>query len=340
MTGADALVREAAFRRFTAAVLRVERHGRAIFERAYGALDDEGGPATEVTTRFDLASLTKVVVGSAALDLAAKGRLALDAPLGEILREWSGDRAKARITPRMLLAHTSGMHSGADYRTLFGENVARFALARPLFAEPGAGVLYSDLGFIALGVALERVERLSLEEIVARFGAGLDLEATGFRPRANERIPATESDAWRGRVRASVHDEKAHLMGGTAGHAGLFGTARDVGRVAEATLAPLCGRGERGLAAAQAHEAVREWGPDPILRRGLGWALKTTEQNSCGTLLAHESFGHTGFTGTSVWADPTRDICVVLLTNGVYYGRSDLRDLRAAVCDAVAREVD
>jgi CubicO group peptidase (beta-lactamase class C family) len=336
---ADALLREASFRRFTAAVLRVERGGRAVFERAYGALDAEGAPATEVTTRFDLASLTKVAVASAALDLVARGRLELDAPLGAILTEWSEDRRKARITLRMLLAHTSGMQSGADYRTLFGENVARFALARPLLAEPGAGVLYSDLGFIALGVVLERSERLALEAIAARFAAALGLEGTGFRPRANEPIPATEADRWRGRVRAAVHDEKAHLMNGTAGHAGLFGTARDVARVAEATLAPLCGRGERGLPGALARAAVREWGSDAVLRRGLGWALKTTEQNSCGTLLSRESFGHTGFTGTSVWADPTRDLSIVLLTNGVYYGRSDLRDVRAAVCDAVAKEV-
>jgi CubicO group peptidase (beta-lactamase class C family) len=340
MIEADALLREATYHRFTAAVLRVESRGRAVFERAYGALDAERtSAATEVTTRFDLASLTKIVVASAALDLVARGRLALDAPLVALLPEWSEDRQKARITARMLLAHTSGMHSGADYRTLFGENVARFALARPLFAQPGAAVLYSDLGFIALGVVLERAERAGLAEVAARFGARLGLEATGFRPRAREPIPATEADAWRGRVRAAVHDEKAHLMLGCAGHAGLFGTARDVARVADASLAPLCGRGERGLPAPLAREAVREWGSDPVLRRGLGWALKTTGQNSCGTLLARESFGHTGFTGTSVWADPTRDLSIVLLTNAVYYGRSDLRDLRAAVCDAVAKEI-
>jgi CubicO group peptidase (beta-lactamase class C family) len=338
LTHADAIVRDACRRRFTAAVLRVECNGRAVFERAYGSLDGESALATEVTTRFDLASLTKVIVASAALDLVAKRRLALDVPLAEILPEWRDARQKARITLRMLLAHTSGMDSGADYRTLFGENVARFVLARPLLAEPGERVIYSDLGFIALGVVLERVERLSLEEIVARFGAELDLEATGFRPRPGEPIPATERDAWRGRVRASVHDEKAHLMWGSAGHAGLFGTARDVARVAEATLAPLRGRGERGLGASLARLSVEEWGSDPVLRRGLGWALKTTDQNSCGVAFSRDSFGHTGFTGTSVWADPVRDLCVVLLTNAVYYGRGDLRDVRAAVCDAVARE--
>ncbi len=339
MTAADALLRAACFRRFTAAVLRVELHGRAIFERAYGALEEGAAPPAEVTTRFDLASLTKVIVASAALDLVARGRLALDAPLGDLLDEWRGDRQKARITPRMLLAHTSGMNSGADYRTLFRENVARFALARPLVSEPGERVLYSDLGFIALGIALERAVGLGLETIVAGFAAALGLEATGFRPRPDAAIPPTECDAWRGRVRAAVHDEKAYLMGGVSGHAGLFGTAFDVARVADATLAPLCGRGERGLPAAPAREAVREWGADPVLRRGLGWALRTTDENSCGIVLSRESFGHTGFTGTSVWADPRRDLTVVLLTNAVYYGRNDLRDVRAAVCDAVAGEV-
>ena len=129
------------------------------------------------------------------------------------------------------------MNSGADYRTILDENVERFALRSELLARPGERVIYSDLGFIVLGVAIERATGASLNALVRRtFGGSL-----GFRPRFAERaaIPATEEDAWRGRVAGFVHDEKAYLMGGVAGHAGLFGTAADVAAMTESYLAPL-----------------------------------------------------------------------------------------------------
>jgi CubicO group peptidase (beta-lactamase class C family) len=114
----------------------------------------------------------------------------------------------------------------------------------------------------------------------------------------------------------------------------LFGTARDVGRLAEVFLAATNGRCSSALGGVRAREAVRLQADDPVLRRGLGWALKTSNSNSCGARMSERAFGHTGFVGTSVWADPERDLSVILLTNAVYYGRKDLRDLRAAVCDA------
>ncbi len=173
---------------------------------------------------------------------------------------------------------------------------------------------------------------------MARTLRRLGAHATAFRPPGRERasIPATETDAWRGSVQGEVHDEKASLAGGVAGHAGLFGDARDVALLAEWYLGALNGRAtplDRGLA----REAVREQARDPVLRRGLGWALKTSDDNSCGALMARASFGHTGFTGTSVWADPERDCSVVLLTNAVHHGRVDLRPIRAAVADAAVR---
>jgi len=128
-------------------------------------------------------------------------------------------------------------------------------------------------------------------------------------------------------------------MNGSAGHAGLFGSAGDVARLAEAFLAPAAARGS-SLSPALARAAVTEWGADPVLRRGLGWALKTSDANSCGAAMSFATFGHTGFTGTCVWADPERDLSIVFLTNAVYFGRNDLREVRAAVCDAVVEEVD
>jgi CubicO group peptidase (beta-lactamase class C family) len=340
MIAAERLVRASLGARYTAAVLRVESRGTLVFERAFGTLDDEpGARATEVTTAFDLASLTKVFVATAALRAVAAGALSLDGSLTGLVPEWRGT-AHEPITLRDVLAHRSGMASGADYRTLFGDDVARFARMRPLVAPPHERVIYSDLGFITLGVVLARAYGTSLSSVVARTLATLGCDGTAYRARNDEPsvVPATECDAWRGRVRGAVHDEKAYLMGGVAGHAGLFGTAIDVARLAEAYLAPLHGRPSQALPEALAREAIAEHGADPVLRRGLGWALKTSDENSCGAHLSRESFGHTGFTGTVVWADPTRDLSIVFLTNGVYFGRSDLRDVRAAVCDAVARE--
>jgi len=331
-SGLDDLLDAASARRFTAAVVRVERRGLAVFERAYGSLDDmPAALPTLVTTRFDLASLTKIVVGHAVLEAVKRGVLALDVPVAAWILPWRGT-AHESITPRMLLAHTAGLQSGADYRTLLGQRVETYALERALVARPGERVVYSDLGFIALGALLARAHASSLHSVVARALGDAGATQTGYRPRNDDPhvIPATENDPWRGRVRGAVHDEKAYLMGGVAGHAGLFGTAADVARIADIYLAAATGRAPGSLAS----EAIREQGADPVLRRGLGWALKTSDTNSCGTVASRETFGHTGFTGTCVWADPARDVCVVLLTNAVYYGRNDLRDLRAAVCDA------
>jgi CubicO group peptidase (beta-lactamase class C family) len=340
MIEAERLVRATLGTRYTAAVLRVDVRGTLAFERAFGTLDDKpGARATDVTTAFDLASLTKVFVATAALRAVAAGALSLDGSLTALVPEWRGTAHEA-ITLRDLLAHRSGMASGADYRTLFNEDVALFACTRPLVAPPHERVIYSDLGFITLGVVLARSYGMSLSTTMAATLGALRCDGTGYRARNDDplAVPATECDAWRGRVRGAVHDEKAYLMGGVAGHAGLFGTAIDVARLAEAYLAPLHGRSSPALPESLAIEAIAEHGADPVLRRGLGWALKTSDENSCGSLMSPNTFGHTGFTGTVVWADPVRDLSIVFFTNGVYFGRSDLREVRAAVCDAVVRE--
>jgi CubicO group peptidase (beta-lactamase class C family) len=327
--------------RYSAAVARVEQGGRVLFERAYGRLrDDPAAPPTQVDTRFDLASITKVFVATVALEAVASGVLTLDRPLLEVVPEWR-ETAHAPIVLRGLLAHDAGFRSGADWRTLLDRNVETFALTEPLAAPVGERVIYSDLGFIALGVVLARAYATSLRTVVDGRLRALGAGATAYTPSGPDRatIPATETDAWRGSVQGTVHDEKAHLLGGMAGHAGLFGDAREAALLGEWYLAALHGRAtplDRDLARA----AVRQQAWDPVLRRGLGWALKTTDENSCGTRMSADTFGHTGFTGTCVWCDPERDLTVVLLTNAVHFGRGDLRAVRAAVCDAAVAAVD
>jgi CubicO group peptidase (beta-lactamase class C family) len=337
---ADAAIAAGLGSRYSAAIVRVERAGQLVHERAFGTTVHGGGDSAKVDTRFDLASLTKVFASTLALRLVADGVLALDTPLSGIIDEWRGT-AHEPITLRDILAHISGIHSGADYRVLLDHNVVEYTLHRPLAERPRTTVIYSDLGFIALLVAVERASGAPFSHVFAEALQPLGLEATSFSPRARERgaIPATERDAWRGLVQGTVHDEKAHLMGGVSAHAGLFGTARDVARVADLYLAA-SRPGSGFLPESLAREAISEQAADPVLRRGLGWALRTSDENSCGVRISRRAFGHTGFTGTSVWADPERDLTVVFLTNGVHFGRNDLRDVRATVCDRVIEALD
>ncbi len=329
----DATIDAAVGQRYSAIVVRVERAGSVVYERAAGSMQRAGGPPAAVDTRFDLASITKVFVATVALALVARGDLALDASLADVVPEWC-DTPHRTITLRRILAHTGGFRSGADFRTLFDENIEAFALHAPLVAEPGARVVYSDIGFLALGVVLARRARVALRTLVERELFAFGAHRVTYEPRVpREAIPASEYDAWRGLVMGSVHDEKAALAGGVAGHAGLFGDARDVALLAEWFLGPRFGR-PAPLPADLTSAATAEQAPDAILRRGLGWALKTSDANSCGALMSAATFGHTGFTGTSVWADPPRDLSIVTLTNAVHFGRADLRDFRAAICDA------
>lgn len=323
-------MRAACGKHFTGAVARIEHRGRLIFEKAYGYTRADGlARPVFLDTRFDLASITKIFIATRALELVQTGALELDAPLTKWFAQWVST-AHEPVTLRMLLAHTSGMNSGADYRQLLDSNIVDFALRRELVALPGERVIYSDLGFIVLGTLLERAEGRALQHMIA-----------GYVPRVTERpsIPATEDDGWRGRVQGVVHDEKAFLMGGAAGHAGIFGTAADTAALGERYLAIFAHR-PTTLHPALAREAVSEQAPDAVLRRGLGWALKTSDENSCGRWFSKKSFGHTGFVGTCIWVDPERDLNAVLLTNSVYFGRSDTRDLRASFYEAVVEELN
>jgi CubicO group peptidase (beta-lactamase class C family) len=333
----DAILAQHLFSRYSAAVVRVERGGHVVYERALGTMRDDGGAPVYADTRFDLASITKVFVAGVALRLVAHGALELDAPLSTIVREWRGT-AHEPITLRQILAHTAGFRSGADYRTLFREHIETFALREPLVGVPGERVVYSDIGFIALGAILARCTGVALESLVERELRACGARDVTFARRIDpETVPATECDAWRGLVQGTVHDEKAALAGGVAGHAGLFGHAADVARLSEWFLAPARGR-PSPFAPDLARAAIVEQAFDPVLRRGLGWALKTSDTNSCGAAMSAETFGHTGFTGTCVWADPRRDLTIVILTNAVHYGRNDLRDVRSALCDAAVAE--
>lgn len=321
-------------RTFTGAVLRVEAGGTEPIEIALGTLDPETGEAVEPHSRFDLASITKLFTGSAILRLVAAQTLTLDEPVASVLPGFTGP-GKPAVTLRQLLTHSSGLP--ALIRLYGSATVAdpwEAILALPLAGPPGSSVVYSDVGFMLLGRVIEQVTGSSLREAVGR----LVLDPLGLHDVEYGPVPdaaATEFESWRGRrIRGEVHDENAAVLGGAAGHAGLFGPARAVSALARAYL----GDGENFLPDALARTARSEQSAWGEARRGLGWALRSPAPGASEAAFSADAFGHYGFTGTAVWADPRRDIIAVLLTNRVYFGRdpAGIQALRREVFRAVA----
>jgi CubicO group peptidase (beta-lactamase class C family) len=357
----DAVVRAGvAARAFPGGVLAVGRAGALVHLRAFGRLSyDEGARAVATDTIYDLASLTKVVVTTTlSMILVDEGKLDLDARVHAFFPAFSSP-AKDRITVRHLLTHSGGLQWWAPlYKEVQGKAAClERIVAMDLAYEPGSKTVYSDLGIILLGDILERVSRTPFEDLARRRVLGpLGMGDTGYRPAAAllERIAPTENDPWRGRVvRGEVHDENAAALGGVAPHAGLFSTAPDLAHLARMLLDEGSFEGRRIVSRATV-ELFTERAGIPASSRALGWDTPADETgqrssvpgepgySSAGSLLSGRSFGHTGFTGTSMWMDPERELFVILLTNRVHPTRDNnqIREVRAQVADAVVRALD
>ena len=344
---AATLLEAAAGRVFTGAVLHVRLNGEVVEETAFGDIKP-GGDAVTPQTPFDLASITKVFAGSALLALFDQRRIALDDPIVSVIPEFAGrDPRRMVVTFRHLLAHTSGLPAHVSFRD---EVAARSVIARvcatPLTSAPGSTVVYSDLGFMLVGAIIERLAARPLaESIDALVVTPLGSRDTGFNPPPSirERIVCTERDSWRGRLlQGEVHDENCWSMGGISGHAGLFAPAAAVADIGEAYRDDGMGRAARMLSRHAALMSVHECAASSDERRGLAWALRTTGRQSCGSSFGPRSFGHTGYTGTSLWVDPDRALVVALLTNRVYFTRDPqpIFELRAAVHDAIVSDIE
>ncbi|HEX5050574.1 MAG TPA: glycoside hydrolase family 3 N-terminal domain-containing protein [Planctomycetota bacterium] len=326
-------------RAFPGAVCLVARRGAIVAEVAVGRLGyapDE--PAVTPGTLYDLASLTKVCATTPAiLRLVALGRLSLDDPVQKWVPAFQGT-GKERVTVRHLLAHSGGLPAYERYyRTLHGKDaIVAAAAAEGLMTEPGTSVTYSDLGFVLLMAVVEAASGEPFGPFVQRevFDA-FGMRSARFVPTDGPAADAapTEQDAQRGGiVRGYVHDENAFAMGGISGHAGLFATAEDVMRYGIAMLAGGRGVLPRPLVA----EATRPVGFGGDTTRGLGFQLLASGGYG-GTSVPPDTFGHTGFTGTSLWCDPRHDLCCVLLTNRVHPTRvnNKITGVRRAVHDLV-----
>jgi serine-type D-Ala-D-Ala carboxypeptidase len=311
-----------------------------------GSLDWAPSPRPDEHTLWDMASLTKVVgMTSAMMQLTEAGKVDLDAPVQRYIPEFRGPN-KERVTVRHLLTHSSGLPAWRPlYKETTSPEAARaLAVATALDTLPGVGMVYSDLGAIILGLIVERVSGERLDEYLARYVFGpLGMTSTQYRPGTAllPRIAPTEYDPWRQRhLRGEVHDENAFALGGISGHAGLFSTGYDVARL---TRMYLNGGTLDGVRIARS-ETIRRFTTvqdSTFSNRALGWETPNGA-NSAGRLMKRPAFGHTGFTGTSIWVDPSRDLFVILLTNRVNPTRQNLRigGVRTALADAVVRVLD
>lgn len=352
---------------FPGAVLAVRLRGTLIYEGAVGRLSPQiPGEGVRIHTCYDLASLTKVLATTTALLLLMqRGKLTLDDRIDRILIALQGSAAGA-ASIHQLLTHSSGLpgwrpyyerlasleagQSGFPGRTAAREAVLGYIAQEALVYERGSRSLYSDLGFMLLGWAVERLAGESLDQFCNnQIYRPLEAQPLAYVPRESQAMPAasleshaiapTEDDPWRGRMLCGeVHDENAFALGGVAGHAGLFGTARAVLAVAKAWM-----DGRRGKTGLLQPDLVtlfttRQQGI-PNASWALGWDTPSAPSSS-GTRFTPESFGHLGYTGTSLWIDPVKELEVVLLSNRVHPTRKNerIKTFRPLIHDLICRE--
>lgn len=341
----DIIERALHARAFPSAVIEVGTTTQPIWQEAFGRLTfaDGARPAT-VETIYDLASLTKVLsTAPLAMRAVESGQIGLDDLVSQHIPEWTApDRTAVRI--RDLLSHSSGLPA---HRRFYLDLQGRAAITRAICTTaleyaPGSRSIYSDLGFMLLGFILAGESSLAdrFDAFKSQTGSAEDLQ---FHPPAVwlGRTAPAHDDPWRGRVLVGeVDDENAWALGGAAGHAGLFGTARAVGDQARHLLQVLKGRvGAYRQRTAATFVARRR--DVPGSSRALAWDTMLPT-SSCGTRMSARAFGHTGFTGTSVWIDPDRELYIVLLTNRVHPSRDNaaIGQVRRAVHDAVIDAFD
>src|SRR6266853_2323650 len=345
------------------AVVLVARHGRVAWRKAYGSRAVEPRrEAMTLDTIFDLASLTKIVAtATSIMILVEQGKVRLSDPVVEFIPEMKGGGRDA-ITLEQLLTHTAGFAPDFDLRerwTGYDEAIKRL-YGEPLRHPPGARFLYSDINFVALGEVVHRVSGHTLDEFARRnVFVPLGMRDTGFNPAAGllPRIAPTErrrgqmnylgdsgenagaqGEQW---LRGQVHDPTSFRMSGVAGHAGLFSTADDLAIYSQMILNGGQYRGVRILAPLTVAEMTR-----PRLvsatgwTRGLGWDINTSFSSNRGDLFPLGSFGHTGFTGTSLWIDPASEMFVIFLSNRVHPdGKGDVGPLRGRVATIAAGSI-
>lgn len=329
---------------FPGAAVIVGHDGFAVLRRGYGRLEwTDASPAVSPDeTIYDLASLTKVVgTTTAAMILYDEGKLSLDAPVKQYLPEFTGG-GKDRATIRELLTHHAGLRAGLVLwnRVQSPAEAKRRVLQAPLACPPGECFIYSDLSADVMGWVIERITGESLDAFLARrVFEPLHMDHTMYRPGTAWRghIAPTQETSRRGHeLRGEVNDESAYLMGGIAGNAGLFSSAADLAVFAQMML----NRGELNGTRIVADSTVRLFTTKVADNRALGWET-ANRVHGAGDLLSEHAYGHTGYTGTSIWIDPAKQLFVVILSNRTYASHSRhsadaMADVRNDLADAAS----
>jgi serine-type D-Ala-D-Ala carboxypeptidase len=332
---------------FPAASVAITEKGRLVALKGFGRFAyDADAPVVSASTIFDLASVTKVVATTAmAMVLYERGLLDLDAPLAGIVPEFTSEDSRRReVTMRMLLAHSSGLPA---YEKLFlkaqdRNSLLGLAFTTPLVAEPGSVAVYSDIGFILLGIALERLADEPLDCFCQReiFDA-LGVTSTTFNPPKEFKgqiAPSEKDERFRHRIiQGEVQDENASVLGGVAGHAGVFSSAADLAKFTQTMLSG----GKPILRNDTLRLFTRRQSVPAGTSRALGWDTPSVPSQS-GKYFGPASFGHLGYTGTSIWIDPERQVSIVLLTNRTWPDCLDdrIKAVRPKFHDAVVESLE
>ncbi|MGZ0171617.1 MAG: serine hydrolase domain-containing protein [Planctomycetales bacterium] len=308
--------------RMPGCVILVEYRGRIAWLKAYGSrqLQPDVVPMT-IDTVFDLASLTKpIATATSVMMLIEEGLIELDAPVTRYIPEF-GVNGKEAITIRQLLTHQSGLLPDNSIRDYKDGRAEAFRLIHELDlrADPGTRFMYSDVGFIVLGEIVERVAGMPLDVYSSeRIFAPLGMSETGFSPGPDLKQRAAPTQQRDGEwMRGEVHDPRAYLLGGVAGHAGLFSTAEDLARYAQMLL----NEGTFGKSRILKPETCQLMQSSQQVSSGvrtLGWDRRTGYSSNRGDLFSAEAFGHGGFTGTALWIDPQQEMFVIFLSNRVH----------------------
>ena len=364
LTAIDTVVEaDIAQRRLPGAVVLVARKGQVVWRKAYGARAVEPGRETmTVDTIFDLASLTKVVAtATSVMILVERGKVRLSDPVSVYIPELKGE-GRERITIEHLLTHRSGYAPDFDLRerwTSYDESIKRL-IVEPLRSAPGTRFVYSDIGFIALGEVVRRVSGMPLDQFAKKnIFDPLRMKDTGFVPSASQKVRIAPTEKRRGQMnylgdsgensgadgevwlRGQVHDPTAFRMAGVAGHAGLFSTVDDLFKYCQMILNGGQYNGVRVLSPLTVAEMTRpRLVNSTAATRGLGWDINSSYSTNRGELFPLGSFGHTGFTGTSIWIDPASQMFVVFLSNRVHPdGKGDVATLRGRVSSIAAGSI-
>jgi len=315
---------------FPGASVAVLYKGRVVFHKAFGRLTyDPHSTPTDTTTIYDLASLTKAIATtSIAMQLVERDSLSLQAPVSKYLPAFSG-KGKEHITIEQLLRHTSGLRA----HTLFSKTCAtpeelfNAITADTLLSKPGTKTLYSDLGFMLLGKIIESITKNKLDaNFHHRFAEPLGMRSTMFTPPQSlmPRIAPVEQDTlWPFSVqRPLVHDQNAALLGGVAGHAGLYSTTGDLIRMVTMLMDGGSVNGYTSIHAA----TLKKFLARKDSERASGWDLRSLDgHSSSGDYFSSSSYGHLGYTGTSIWIDPEKELAVILLCNRVYPSSANIK---------------